>query len=235
MHEHETNKLKEADEKQCKEANLRRTERTEKEKAIEDAHQQHQETWEWTIEFLATDPQKEDLEKIYKRRLNRVIETYYYNIIAKPISGFTQMSLESEMSLYKQGIEIEKTAKDKGKPNLEEATCSTPRSRERSSTPRREPINKSAILRRIRSTSPDPEIIDIDIMSSPSRPEEETASGEEQEPEEETTEESAQTETEEEPPQHSQNASQSKRPRSPDENSQQNNSCRNCACTNHLN
>ena len=137
------------------------------------------------------------------------------------------MNLETEMNYYKQAIESEKKARNKGRPNLEEPSCSTPRNRERSSTPRGAQLNKSAITMRIRSNSPPPEVIDLDIASPPSRPD--RAMAIEQQQEEQSEEDALLSETE--GAQEQQNSSQSKRLRSLSENEKHNNLCANCSRT----
>merc|ERR1712082_411395 len=137
------------------------------------------------------------------------------------------MNLETEMNYYKQLIESEKKARNKGRPNLEEPSCSTPKNRERSATPRGTPLNKSAITMRRRSNSPPPEVIHLDIASPPSRPN--GAAAIEQQQNEESEEESLLEETGQDREQ--QDSSQSKRRRSLSENEQHRNLCANCSRT----
>ena len=162
--------LEEASTKHSREAEQRRTERRKREKMMEEAHQQHQLTWEWTLQLLASEPHKEQLEEEYRRRLSNLLSTYYSQVITKTLHSLTQMDIETEMENYKQIIESEKKERNKARPNLDEPSCSTPKSRVRSATPRGTPLNKSAITMRRRSNSPPPEVINLDIESPPSRP-----------------------------------------------------------------
>ena len=160
--------LEEANAKHSREAEQRRTERRKKENMMEEAHQQQQLTWVWTLQLLASEPHKEQLEKEYRERLSKLLSNYYNQVVTKTLLSLTQMDIETEMEIYKQIIESEKKERNKARPNLDEPTSSTPKSRVKSAT--RTSLNKSAITMRRRSNSPPPEVINLDTESPPSRP-----------------------------------------------------------------
>ena len=181
-------------------------------KAYEDTHQ-------WMINIVGEQPDKQEIIENYETDLNRLVARQFKAIIEK--KRFKTEDLTRQIKVYKQSKIDEEQHKKNHRINLDEAT---------SSTPRREPPNWLSITRRMRSTSPEPEVIDLATMQSPERPNEGVAAGQ-QEQEQLPADDSALAETEEN--NEERNSSQSKRPRSLDDTGKRNNSCMNCSCTQH--
>ena len=186
---------------------------------VEKVFKAYEETYQWMINIVGEQADKQETIENYEADLNILVARHFKAIIEK--RRFKMEDLAKQIKVYKQSKIDEERHKKNHRINLDEAT---------SSTPRREPPNRAAIARRMRTTSPVPEVIDLETMPSPGRTEEEMAAGQ-QEQGEQTADDSALTETEDEPQQQSQNSS-SKRPRSQDENARQNNSC-NCSRADH--
>merc|ERR1712082_263144 len=114
-------------------------------------------TYQWIISIVGEQADKEETIESYQADLN-IIVAHHFKVITDK-RKFKMEELTRQIKTYRQSKLEEEKHKKNYLINLDEAT---------SSTPRREPINRLAIVRRMRSTSPEPEIIDLDIMSSPS-------------------------------------------------------------------